>query len=467
MRAATLAVLASFLLTTDASAELVLTLRRDAGRLEFAGSVTNSGPAAVSSPLLRFDVTPALRMSVTMAPAWTCTPPSPETVVCGGTVLQPGETIGFTLFANSFGSTPGNYRITVEAMPDGNRIDLTHTIPHVFSAHTGAQLHDAIAQANANCQDDVPCSIVVNIPTEAGVLHLPVTQPLPVVTACRFSILAPRRPPDLSDLKHTFSGAGLTTAAPALELRPSCDGAEISIDGFHLSGFRGDAIAITGTARGTFDINRTGLFTGGRGVSIDNPNADVTITDTTIATGRSGVTAWAAKSTTIASSEIGPTRASGVFIGPNGGSVTLRDSLVRDNDHFGIALTPGNATLALENTRVDNNTALDIDWGLDGPGSLANVPPTPRVTSVTYDAASNVTTVVVDARGAGSGTIEVWSSDSVTIFGTAHLEQFHGRAAVGDSVRIEVPGDLGARFVGAIRVENGRVSEPSFAVRRL
>ena len=466
MRAATLAVLASLLLSTAASAELVLKIERLPDRIEYGGSVANHGNVAVSAPLLRFDVSPALRMSVTMPPAWTCTPPSSETVICGGTVLQPGEIIGFTLFANYFGSAPNNYRITAQALPDGNRIEVLHTIPYTYLAHTGAELYDAIVQSNANCQGDVPCGVIINIPTEVGVLVIGIgSKPLPVVTACRFSIFAPRRPPDLSDLKHTFTGSGHTFVTPALELRPSCDNAQISINGFHLSDFRGDAIAITGNARGTFHVTRMGLFTGGRGVYVDNPNADVTITDTRIATGRSGVAIWSAANTTIVNSEIGPTHASGIFTGPSTGPLSIRNSVVQDNDHFGIALT-GPTPIALENTRVDNNTAMDIDWGLNGPGAFAAVPPTPRVTSVTYDAARNVTTVVVDPNGPGNGTIEVWSSDSVTMFGTGHLERFHGRAPIADTVRIEVTGDLGPRFVSAIRVEGGRVSEPAFAVRR-
>jgi len=461
MRASKLAVLVSLLLSTAAFADLAITFARDANDpFLYRGTVSNSGAAVIDAPRIRFDVLPALRISATMPSAWSCTPPSDEgVVVCGGNALQPGETLDFRLFVpvGGINSTPGHYRVIAQA-ETGNRIELPLTIPFGFSIQTAADLVDAIAESNANCVADIPCSLVIDIPTEAGPQMLHITQPL-IVTACRFSLFSPRRPPDLSDLKHTISGAGFV-------FEPACDGAQISINGLNLS-TSGDGIVIRGNARATYDITRMTIgAAGARGIYVDAPNADIAIRDGGIASGRSGVTAWAARSTTIETTEVGPTRASGVFVGPNGGSLTVRNSVIRDNDHFGIALAPGNATVALENAQIRDNTSMDLDWGLDGPS--ANAVPTPRVTSVAYDAARNVTRVVIDPQGAGSGTIEAWASDGITIFGTANLETFVGHAAIdgAGSVVIEYAGDLGAQRVSAIRVEGGRISEPSAGVRR-
>ncbi|HYR28618.1 MAG TPA: right-handed parallel beta-helix repeat-containing protein [Thermoanaerobaculia bacterium] len=462
MRAASLATLVSLLLSTAAFADLAITFARDANDpFHYRGTVTNTGTAVIDAPRIRFDVIPALRISATMPSAWSCTPPSTEgVVICGGNTLQPGETLPFQLFVpvGGINAVPGHYRVIAQA-ETGNRIELPLTIPYGFAIQTAADLRNAIEASNANCQADIPCGLIVDINAEAGPQTFSISQPL-VVTACQFSLFSPRRPPDLSDLKHTISGAGFV-------FEPSCDDARININGLNLS-TPGDAIVIRGGARATYGITRMSISTpGARGIYIEAPNADVAIRDGFIASGRSGVTAWAARSTTIETTEIGPTRASGVFVGPNGGSLTVRNSVIHDNPHFGIALAPGNAAIALENAQIRDNTSMDIDWGLDGPSATANVPPTPRVTSVTYDAARNVTRIVIDPQGAGSGTIEAWASDGVTTFGTAHLVTFAGRAAIDGeaSVAIEYAGTLGSSFVSAIRVEGGRISEPSVGVR--
>ena len=296
--------------------------------------------------------------------------------------------------------------------------------PRVFSLGSGGySFARAVQEANEQCTDDIPCLILFDINPESGQLRF-FPGPLPSITACNITIFSPRRPPDLSDLKHIIDGT-------ALHFQPAWENARITIDGLAL------------TSADT------------RGIYVEAPGAEVTIRRMEISnTGRSAITIWNAARTLIEDVDTRTTRASGIFAGPFAGALTVRNSTLSRSEHFGIALANPRTTLTLENTRIFDNKSGDIDWGLDGP--------TDRTPVILAKTANSIT---IDPRGAG--VVEVWASDHLTIFGNAGLESFVGRAETnGEPVTISLDAESRGKWLSAIRAEPLRVSEVSAAVGR-
>jgi len=315
-----------------------------------------------------------------------------------------------------------------------------------FSVHDGQTLHNAVVAANERCTGAEPCLITVDLPAEAGPRTITTPRPLPTITACDLTIFSPRRPQGLSDVRHIITGTGF-------HFRPACENTHITFEGFAPAYTDSDVVTISGLTRATYTLERLQISGAHRGIYVDAPNADVTIRETSVAnTGRSAITFWSASKTLLDNVQTGATRASGVFAGPFAGALTLRNTTLAHAEHFGLALAHGNATVTLENTRIFANRAGDIDRGLDGPTDVR-----PRIVSVSGNS------VTVDPGGAG--VVEVWTSDGLTMFATAHLEHFVGRAtSAGEPVTIT--GEIRGRFVSAVRVETERVSEPAPAVSR-
>lgn len=319
-----------------------------------------------------------------------------------------------------------------------------------FPIHDGQSLHDAVVCANQQCTGAESCLIVMDLPAEVGPRTITTPGPLPTITACDLTIISPRRPAGLDDVKHIITGTGF-------HFRPACENARITFNGFALVHSDSDVLTIGGPAHATYTLERLQISGAHRGIYVDAPNADVTIRETSISnTGRSAITVWSASKTFIDNVQTGVTRASGVFAGPFAGALTIYNSTLAHAEHFGLAIASGNAIVKLGTTRIFDNRAGDIDHGLDGPTDAT----TPVIVAVRPNE------VVVDPRGF-AGMIEVWSSDGLTMFGSAHLEHFVGRAeTAGDFVTIPVTGAITGRYVSAIRLDGTRVTEVSPAFSR-
>lgn len=255
------------------------------------------------------------------------------------------------------------------------------------------------------------------------------------------------------------------TAGEGLLFRPQCDGSRIAVDGLNVAGFPGDDIAVLGPARAFYTFTRLGISGRSRGIAVDAGSSDLAITHSTIGnTSRSAIALWSARRTVVANVRIGvtdrgaalPVGASGIFVGPAGGHVEVRDSLLSNARDFGLALARGNASIALGGVFMAANKAGDIDWGLDGPSSDPDVPPPPPIFSASYDTMRDVTRIVTEPG------VVVWSSTTLTLFLNAHLERFAGVAGA-DGV-VETAGDLRGRYVSGYRRDGRRVSEVSPAL---
>jgi hypothetical protein len=448
-------------------------------------NVENSGPDAAIAPRLRVTTSPVLPLSSFLGSpdsGWPACTRSEGAIDCTRETFDAG--VQQLLLLGHPVDPPGRYTISVDVSasndsnPSNDHAEITLTFGHSWTIQSDGDsgpgsLRAALEEANALCDGAVPCDIAFFDHPEILPKAIFLRSPLPAITACALTISSARRPPDLPDFTWGITGGELA-AGEGLVFRPRCEGTTIGIDGFAVSGFPGDGIAILGPAHATYTFSRLSVSGHSRGIAVEAPNAQLTVRHSTFGnTGRSAITLWSAQRTAIENVRIGvtevgstlPVGASGIFVGPTGGDLTVRDSLLASARDFGIALARGNATVTLSNAFMTANRAGDIDWGLDGPTpNVADdaIPDTSRILSATYDDARNVTRIAIDPQGT-TGRIEAWAARSLTLFLNAHLEQFVGVADANGIV--EFAGDLRGRYVSALRVEEGRVSEVSFAMR--
>ncbi|MFP5246709.1 MAG: right-handed parallel beta-helix repeat-containing protein, partial [Thermoanaerobaculia bacterium] len=146
--------------------------------------------------------------------------------------------------------------------------------------------------------------------------------------------------------------------------------------------------------------------------------------------------------------------ASGIFIASPLSALLVSGSTISGHRDFGLALHNGRGLVRLENTTITDNRALDIDWYLDGPTVDRGddiAAPAPRILSIEFGA--GVTRVTVSVEGAKSGVVRLYTSDSVTPYNTAHLDQLVASKNVASSngiVTIDVPLDLRGRYLSAV-----------------
>jgi hypothetical protein len=337
----------------------------------------------------------------------------------------------------------------------------------------------AIQRANATCTDvDTPCTIRFFFHPELLQQQLFLTEALPVITACNLTIEAPPRPSNFFP-RQSWAILGEASNRAGLIVSPQCEGSKFVLDGIWLSGFAHDAIVVAGPRAMKVEVVRSFIIGGSRGIAVHAPAADVSVVNTTITnTNRSAITLWSSAHAFLDDVRLRTSGASGVFVGPEpNGDVIISGSEISGHRHFGVALARTTVNIAIETSVILNNTAGDIDWGLDGPDRKEpadNVPDTPRIVSATYDAARNVTRIEVEPGGPQRSRLEVWASPRLTMFGHAHLQTFV-TATFTESTNtavLEVPGDLRGQYVSALRKEEtlgdrvrGRVSEVSFGVR--
>ena len=329
-------------------------------------------------------------------------------------------------------------------------------------------LRAAIEEANVVCDGTVPCTITFFDHPEVIPKTIFLVSPLPEITACHLTIYSVNRSPSLADIPWGINGFTLAQGE-GLVFRPRCEESDIIINGFTVTSFPGDGIAIAGSTKASFHFSRLNVSGRSRGIVVDAPNAQLLVSRSTIGnTNRSAITVWAAEGTTIEHARIGvwengaslPVGASGIFVGPAGGSLTVRSSLIANAKHFGIALARGNSMLTLHDALIVNNLAGAIDWGLDGPTPNEEgdgIPDTPRILSASYTHDRRITRIVASAPG-----VQIWASRGLSIFSTGYLERFLGVA--GETGVLEILDDLRGRWISAVYVEGARVSEVSFAV---
>jgi Right handed beta helix region len=242
-------------------------------------------------------------------------------------------------------------------------------------------LRQAILDANAGCTHYyTPCLLRFDLARPATIRPL---APLPAIEADELFIEGGGVTLDGSLLDRPANG--LTIAAAG----------QSTVRGLTVRGFPENGIEVNRAfARidsSTISGNRS------RGITVIR-NSQVSVVDSVVSdNGRSGLFSDGYQ-LSINRSVIERNGASGVFYGPStAGSIV--DSIIADNAHFGVATVRDNRDVDVGRNRIFGNRISQIDVGLDGPSFFPFVrnqyaPPNgPTLTSATYDAATNTTTI--------------------------------------------------------------------------
>lgn len=487
MRSAALAVLFSLLAFSATAADLsVGTLGSDGivspgSRAIVNFYVLNAGSETITGGTVHVAFAPFRLESVHALDTWSCSSTT-GSVDCAFGTLAPQEQQPATLsiFApddehgGRFPIVIDGISATTDTNPSNNHFEtsiaVTHVV-HVTQRETDgpASLRAGIEDVNASCDRTMPCLILFDFMTETAIESVFVTTPLPLITACDLTIDRVPWPPDLPQRPFSIIGSGFASGS-GLRLQPACADSSFLLRRVAVTGFGGDGVLIGGELPASYRFEDAALIgNGSRGLAIDSPNARTLIGGTEIRNNqRSGVFVWRGSQTVIEESTIDHNHASGVFAGPLGGALGIVQSSITFHPHFGVALSPGSKA-SISNSIVSGNYVLDIDWKLDGPtpndaDETDGIPNTPRIESATYDAAANVTRIAIDyhsvAHEESRYEADVYASDGLTLFGTAHLEQLVARTplyhATADGehvdvhVVVEVPGDLRGKYLSAL-----------------
>jgi len=170
---------------------------------------------------------------------------------------------------------------------------------------------------------------------------------------------------------------------------------------------------------------------------------------------RAGIFADGAFYTEIVQNQITGNGASGIFIRPSssggflppGGEISA--NVIRGNREWGIARTANGSVHIYRNTIAGNNLyGIDTGLDLDSPGVALK----PALFSATYQPGLDVTLVrghVEKASDGGPGSIELYVSSSLSVWGYPEAEhQLNEYFAEGD-FEISVPGDLRGKWITA------------------
>lgn len=413
----------------DQSSPLAAGCTETPGRIECTKS--DVGYQSLSVPfIVRLPAEPAVREYVFNA---TVTTTPPDTTPDDNTARSTIQVIGQHLVSNTNDTGPGSLRAAIEA-------------------------------ANDWCTQERPCEIRWDLP-QGPIAVIDLLSPLPPLTACGVKVGDPppfdgSRPPIRIEIngRHLSSGHGL-------ELRSACEFPFLELTGIRVIGFPGDGVTVTAVnvyrLRG-FEILRNG----GRGLAVTARAPRIDVFHSLIAENtRSGI-AMLESSLSVLSSNIGigwdgedrANGASGIFIAPGAGGLQLRRTTIANHPHYGLALA-GRGNVDIDTATVITRNISDVDWFLDGPSSSytnrPEIPKTPRIVSATYDPATSTTRVTVSLQEARRPLAQVrfYVSDRITIFGTAHLDQFVGVATpASETFTFAIPGsvDLRGKYVSAV-----------------
>lgn len=362
---------------------------------------------------------------------WSCTNTGAQTVRChlplfqGAEVTVPGSWPFIPLVVSFDPAKEGRFTLTAQAAGKAGDATLTSSasekalyerevvITNTADAGDGS-LRAALDYANDACaRDQVPCALRFRLaealPEEGWYTIRPLT-PLPAITAPDFSLLGGT----VEEPRVELDGSLLTTGHGLLL---QGDG-PATIDLLTIGGFPWDGIAIrrsggTSVSRSAIGVRPNGLTNPNksRGVTMDPPAADVTLSSNRIAGNvRSGIFIAGGERISIESNSIGNQTyqteldrvlgngAAGIFAGPASRDVRISGNFIGGNA-AGVTIARGARGVRIAHNWIDGNGyAIPVDHGLDGfSGYTQNasgfVLPAPRLESVTYDQVTRTTTI--------------------------------------------------------------------------
>lgn len=311
-----------------------------------------------------------------------------------------------------------------ETKPSDNVTSIDFFVFRTFEVTTGddyaaGSLRDAITNANARCDETLPCKIRF-----VGVTTIRPRAPLPVVTGCDLLIDGgtPYSPTFTEPRAVELVG---DDAGPSngLMLDSQCTRNGVTTAGLAIGGFSFNGIAVTGRGAqitqcfiGTDRSGNAARPNGWRGVAVESDNT-VRIEQSEISGNRySGIAAWKglvyAVSNRIGLSAGGSplgNGASGIFT--DAAYVSASGNTIAYNHDAGIGTVSKGGTLVASSNRFVNNGGLPIDWYLDGPtlsDPNGRMPSLSTITDAYFDEQSGFTFV--------TGTVGAPAFSYVTIY---------------------------------------------------
>jgi hypothetical protein len=384
----------------------------------------NQGPDAANARVV-FPLPAGTRLAGWSDASWSCARDA-DAVRCTR-AFAPGDRVALALTVAAPDDPRGvawSASIRIESADSdpqvkGNSIPVSIAVYRAFTVTTSGDfgagsLRDAIDQANAACDNTVPCKIRF-----AGVKRIAPLTPLPVVGGCDLlidgggydpttrnrSFDVPRGVEISGELVHSGSGLELSRACTA--------GSSTSLQGLAIHSFPENGVAVTGARAsvlikgcsiGTDAAGAVALPNGLRGIAVAAPDASVGITDCLIAgNARSGVAVWDAQYVRLTGNLIGvrfggaplPNGGSGAFVGS--GSLETSGNAIEYNHDAGIAVGRGGRVLSMRDF-IAFNGGIAIDWDFDGPSPVdptGRIPPAPEILDAFADPAHNDTVVRV------------------------------------------------------------------------
>ncbi|MEA2164512.1 MAG: large repetitive protein [Thermoanaerobaculia bacterium] len=337
-------------------------------------------------------------------------------------------------------------------------------------------LRDAIVQANANCTPG-PCRIVFEIPPPVpaeGWFTITPLSPLPTITADRVSVEGLRQKAFTGDTNPLGPEIAIDgrLAHRGLRIVSRCEAVIESLtlgnfdedQGLWFGGgagcpeYRPDRRAAASNYIGVDPIGNT-AWPNLRGLNADGAN--VLVSNNVISRNRySGVWMWNG-SATFDHNRIENNGASGIFLGPNVGVVTITGNTISNHRDMGIAVARSKAYVEIHSNTMKNNGGLGIDWGLDGvspvDGNDKEGPSNaPVLLSATYDAAQNKTLITLSIKSTPlrpttqqDGIIDFYGNATPDGEGEKALGSVHASPAAAGTISVPVFGDLRGQWINA------------------
>ena len=369
-----------------------------------------------------------------------------------------------------------------DTTPANDRTENTIPVYRWYAVTTTADdgpgsLRDAIVQANTHCTPG-PCRIVFEIPPPVpaeGWFTITPVEPLPAIAADRVSV---------EGLRQTAFTGNTNPLGP-----------EVAIDG-HLAR-RGLKIVsrceavVEALAIGNFDEDQGLLFGGGAGcpeayrpdrravasnyIGVDPtgttawPNlrglntdgANVLVSNNVISHNEhSGVWMWNG-SVRFDHNNIESNGASGIFLGPAVGDVTIMGNTISNHRDMGVAVARSKANVEIRGNTMKNNGGLGIDWGLDGVSPVdgddrGNPSNAPVLLSATYDATKKQTLITLSLKstvlglsGYQDGIIDFYGNRTADGDGETPLWSVHASPATNGTITVPVAGDPRSQWINA------------------
>jgi Right handed beta helix region len=398
---------------------------------------------------------------ITPAPRFACAMDRPDKWVC--TIAELPEDCPFEPFRiearASNDRQAGELRVTMRAISDLPDRDpasdvMTRVVPvYRWFAVTNTNdsgegsLRDAITRANTLCTPG-PCRIVFElpppVPAEGWFTITPLT-PLPSITAERVTLEGLRQTALTGNTNQRGPEVAIDgrIARRGLRMLATCEGVVNGLaignfeDDFGLwvstgsqCGNRPDKREVTDNHIGVDPIGET-PWPNQRGLSAEFAS-NLTVSKNVISHNRySGL--WMMRGGVAASFNlIEFNGASGIFLGPEVFSASIKSNVIRNNAQMAVAVARGAKSVEIRNVSMKDNGGLGIDWGLDGvsPSDADdhNGPSNaPVLLTAVYDAATNKTTIDLLVKSSrlgpyvNNGYLDFYTNDVPDGDGERHL----------------------------------------------